>query len=45
VFAITVNELEHADEYEVAAYRRDRVRLASGVSAWVYVDAESPRPS
>lgn len=45
VFAITTEELQQADEYEVAAYRRDRVRLASGTSAWVYVDAESPRPS
>jgi len=44
VFAITAEELQHADRYEVAAYRRDCVRLASGVSAWVYVDAESPRP-
>jgi hypothetical protein len=44
VFAVTAEELEHADEYEVAAYRRDRVLLASGLSAWVYVDAESPRP-
>jgi gamma-glutamylcyclotransferase (GGCT)/AIG2-like uncharacterized protein YtfP len=45
VFAITAEELVHADGYEVAAYRRDRVLLASGVSAWVYVDAESPRPA
>ncbi|WP_176050982.1 gamma-glutamylcyclotransferase family protein [Burkholderia sp. BCC1644] len=44
VFAITREELRHADDYEVAAYRRDRVVLESGVSAWVYVDASSPRP-
>ncbi|WGY73374.1 gamma-glutamylcyclotransferase [Burkholderia cepacia] len=44
VFAITREELQHADDYEVAAYRRDRVMLESGVSAWVYVDASSPRP-
>lgn len=43
VFAITAQELAHADDYEVAAYRRDRVTLASGVSAWVYVDASMPR--
>ncbi|WP_321939553.1 gamma-glutamylcyclotransferase family protein [Paraburkholderia sp. J8-2] len=43
VFAITPEELQHADDYEVDAYRRDRVVLASGASAWVYVDAESPR--
>ena len=45
VFAITPDELQHADDYEVDAYRRDRVVLASGVSAWVYVDAKSPRQS
>ncbi|WP_431824340.1 gamma-glutamylcyclotransferase family protein [Burkholderia sp. F1] len=44
VFAITREELQHADDYEVDAYRRDRVALASGVSAWVYVDANSSRP-
>ncbi|MGS0895646.1 gamma-glutamylcyclotransferase family protein [Burkholderia stagnalis] len=44
VFAITPDELRHADDYEVDAYRRDRVVLASGASAWVYVDASSPRP-
>ncbi|MDE1179931.1 gamma-glutamylcyclotransferase family protein [Paraburkholderia sp.] len=44
VFAITPAELQHADDYEVDAYRRDRVVLASGVSAWVYVDAQSARP-
>jgi hypothetical protein len=33
VFAITADELQHADDYEVAAYRRDRVLLASGVKA------------
>ncbi|MEK6424913.1 MAG: gamma-glutamylcyclotransferase family protein [Burkholderia gladioli] len=43
VFRITDEELQHADDYEVAAYRRDRVVLASGVSAWVYVDAGSTR--
>jgi gamma-glutamylcyclotransferase (GGCT)/AIG2-like uncharacterized protein YtfP len=43
VFAITPTELQHADDYEVAAYRRDRVALASGIAAWVYVDAQSPR--
>lgn len=44
VFAITPEELAQADEYEVAAYRRDLVTLASGMKAWVYVDASSPRP-
>jgi gamma-glutamylcyclotransferase (GGCT)/AIG2-like uncharacterized protein YtfP len=44
VFAITPEELAHADAYEVDAYRRDRVTLASGIAAWVYVDATSPKP-
>jgi len=39
VFAITPAELAHADAYEVADYRRERVTLASGLAAWVYVDA------
>ncbi|WP_265304832.1 gamma-glutamylcyclotransferase family protein [Verminephrobacter eiseniae] len=39
VFAITPEELRHADAYEVADYRRERITLASGLSAWVYVDA------
>ncbi|MGP3536370.1 gamma-glutamylcyclotransferase family protein [Microbacterium sp. RD1] len=32
-------ELEAADEYEVALYRRIAVTLASGLRAWVYVTA------
>lgn len=32
-------ELEAADEYEVALYRRARVTLGSGRDAWVYVPA------
>lgn len=39
VFAITPAELAHADAYEVADYRRERVTLASGLQAWAYVDA------
>lgn len=45
VFAITTAELQQADDYEVASYRRDSVTLASGTRAWVYVDARSARPS
>jgi gamma-glutamylcyclotransferase (GGCT)/AIG2-like uncharacterized protein YtfP len=45
VFVITAEELQHADDYEVAAYRRDRVVLASGISAWVYVDARFATPA
>jgi len=42
VFALTPDELAHADAYEVSDYRRVRVRLASGLSAWVYADAQNP---
>jgi hypothetical protein len=44
VFAITPEELAHADAYEVSEYRRERVVLASGVSAWVYIAADSAAP-
>ena len=39
VLAISSEELRQADGYEVAAYRRERVTLASGAQAWAYVDA------
>ncbi len=39
VFAISAEELAHADAYEVSDYRRERVTLVSGQAAWVYVDA------
>lgn len=39
VFAVTRSEIENADRYEVAAYRRIPVLLRSGRRAWVYVDA------
>ena len=39
VFQITEQELAAADAYEVADYKRVRVPLASGNSAWVYVQA------
>jgi hypothetical protein len=41
LFEITDAELAHADEYEVAAYVRVKAPLASGLEAWVYVDARS----
>lgn len=44
VFTITTAELESADRYEVAAYKRVAVTLASGLSAWVYVDARYAPP-
>jgi gamma-glutamylcyclotransferase (GGCT)/AIG2-like uncharacterized protein YtfP len=39
VFLITAAELEAADRYEVSDYKRVNVRLKSGISAWVYVQA------
>ena len=39
VFEITDAELAAADAYEVDAYKRVPAPLASGRSAWVYVDA------
>ncbi|PJE13538.1 gamma-glutamylcyclotransferase family protein [Legionella sp.] len=36
VFDITEAELLKADEYEVKDYVRIKIRLASGVEAWVY---------
>ena len=43
VFEITDDELAQADRYEVAAYRRVAVTLASGRAAFVYVDARFAR--
>ena len=37
VLRVTDDEIDAADEYEVALYRRISVVLASGLSAWVYV--------
>jgi gamma-glutamylcyclotransferase (GGCT)/AIG2-like uncharacterized protein YtfP len=37
VFTVTREELEQADEYEPADYKRTFVQLRSGVKAWVYV--------
>jgi gamma-glutamylcyclotransferase (GGCT)/AIG2-like uncharacterized protein YtfP len=39
VFRVTAAELQNADKYEVAAYKRVAVVLRSGARAWVYVDA------
>lgn len=44
VFEVDDAELERADRYEGAAYRRIEVRLASGVMAWVYVDPHALPP-
>jgi Gamma-glutamyl cyclotransferase, AIG2-like len=45
VFEITDAELAHADAYEVAAYVRVKAPLASGLEAWVYVDARGRPPA
>ncbi|WP_212823353.1 gamma-glutamylcyclotransferase family protein [Catellatospora sp. TT07R-123] len=39
VFEVSDAELAAADDYEVDDYRRILVTLASGVRAWVYVQA------
>jgi hypothetical protein len=39
VFEITKAELEQADQYEVAQYKRISVQLKSGKNAWVYIAA------
>jgi hypothetical protein len=44
VFAVTPDEIQNADKYEVAAVKRVAVVLQSGVRAWTYVDARSRLP-
>ncbi len=44
VLAVTAEELRDSDRYEVAAYRRQSVTLASGTLAWAYVDARDAPP-
>ena len=39
VYSVTAEEIQKADKYEVAEYRRVAVVLQSGIRAWVYVDA------
>jgi hypothetical protein len=39
VFAVTADEVQRADAYEVPEYKRVAVVLRSGVHAWAYVDA------
>jgi hypothetical protein len=39
VFAVTPDEIQNADKYEVAAVKRVPVVLQSGIRAWAYVDA------
>jgi len=45
VFAVTKKELEQTDAYErIADYKRVRVQLVSGDSAWVYLSASTQIP-
>lgn len=39
VFEITPEELAQSDKYEVSDYQRVLGKMASGASAWVYVEA------
>jgi gamma-glutamylcyclotransferase (GGCT)/AIG2-like uncharacterized protein YtfP len=39
VLKLTERELEDADKYEPAYYRRVLVRLRSGLNAWVYLSS------
>jgi len=39
VLRLTVTELEAADEFQMAMFRRARVTLGSGREAWVYLIA------
>ena len=41
VFQVSPQELAHADEYEVADYKRVEVNLSSGLRAWVYVSVHT----
>lgn len=43
VFAVTPDEIQSADQYEVAAVARAAVVLRSGARAWAYVDARHAR--
>ena len=38
VFTVTQKELEQADAYEPADYKRALVQLRSGMKAWVYLN-------
>jgi len=45
VFTVSREELERADDYEPADYRRVRVELKSGAMAWVYLRFQIPESS
>ena len=42
VFAVTQDEIQHADQYEVAAVRRVSVTLQSGARAWAVRGQHGP---
>ena len=44
VYAVTTEEIERADKYEVAPCKRVALVLQSGVRAWVYVDGRYAPP-
>ena len=41
VLALTTHELQLADSYEPAGYKRIQVQLRSGSPAWVYINSNS----
>lgn len=41
VFLLTLQEIQQADAYEVAAYQRAQIMLDSGQNAWIYLDART----
>lgn len=43
VFTVTSEELEHADAYEPDGYERVRLKLSSGIEAWVYLDQQQSK--
>ncbi len=45
VFAVSADEIQNADRYEVAAVKRVAVTLQSGARAWAYVDARYTPPA
>ena len=38
VFSVTQQELEQADAYEPACYKRFEIKLRSGMKAWTYLN-------
>ncbi|WP_055395020.1 gamma-glutamylcyclotransferase family protein [Flagellimonas eckloniae] len=38
VFEVTTLDLQKADAYETDAYRRKKVKLESGIEAWLYIE-------